>query len=114
MEIGMAAKEDGENASQEGDRRIIVLALQAVYKGTGKGKVLLWQGSEAGMRRVAKAARMEEKNSWQKGSGKTGRQRARERRQGRNQNVLDVRQDRTHCSLVQERRKQEPVRHGRR
>ena len=38
MEIGTAAKEDGENASQEGDQRIIDFALQAVYKGTGKGK----------------------------------------------------------------------------
>ena len=38
MDIGMAAKEDGENASQEGDQRIIDLALQAFYKGTGKGK----------------------------------------------------------------------------
>ena len=38
MEIGMATKEDGENASQEGDQRIMDLALQAVYKGTGKGK----------------------------------------------------------------------------
>ena len=34
----MATKEDGENASQEGDQRIVDLALQAVYKGTGKGK----------------------------------------------------------------------------
>ena len=38
MEIGMAAKEDRENASQEGDQRIVDLALRAVYKGTGKGK----------------------------------------------------------------------------
>ena len=38
LEVGMAAKEDGENASQEGDQRIMDLALQAVYKGTGKGK----------------------------------------------------------------------------
>ena len=38
MEIGMAAKEDGENASQEGDQRIMDIVLQAVYKGTGKGK----------------------------------------------------------------------------
>ena len=39
LEIGMAAKEDGENVSQEGDQRIIDLALQqAVYKGIGKGK----------------------------------------------------------------------------
>ena len=36
--LGMAAKEDGENVSQEGDQRIMDLALQAVYKGTGKGK----------------------------------------------------------------------------
>ena len=34
----MATKEDGENASQEGDERIVDLALQAVYKGTGNGK----------------------------------------------------------------------------
>ena len=34
----MTAKEDGENVSQEGDQRIMDLALQAVYKGTGKGK----------------------------------------------------------------------------
>ena len=38
MEIGMAAKEDGEGASQEGNQRIVDLALQAVYRGTGKGK----------------------------------------------------------------------------
>ena len=50
MEIGMAAKEDGERVSQ-GDQRITDLALQ------------VWQ------RRI--------------------------------QNMLDVRQDRTHCSLVQ-------------
>ena len=30
MEIGMAAKEDGENASQEGNQRIRDIALQAV------------------------------------------------------------------------------------
>ena len=34
----MATKEDGENASQEGDQRIVDLALKAGYKGTGKGK----------------------------------------------------------------------------
>ena len=38
MEIGMTAKEDGESMSQEGDQRIVDLALQAVYKGTGKVK----------------------------------------------------------------------------
>ena len=34
----MAAKEDGEGASQEVDQRIVDLALQAIDKGTGKGK----------------------------------------------------------------------------
>ena len=46
MEIGMAVKEDGENASQEGDQRIMDIALQAVCKGTGKGKWSLWQRPE--------------------------------------------------------------------
>ena len=45
MEIGMATKEDSENARQEGDQRFIDLALQAVYKGTGERKVELWQRS---------------------------------------------------------------------
>ena len=43
MEIGMAAKDDGESVSQEGDQRIVDLVLQAVYKGTGKGK---WRSSK--------------------------------------------------------------------
>ena len=38
MGIGMATKEDGENASQEGDQRMIDFTLQAVYKEIGKGK----------------------------------------------------------------------------
>ena len=47
MEIGMAAKEDGENASQEGDRRIIDLALQAVsIQRNWQRKVELQQRSE--------------------------------------------------------------------
>ena len=46
MEIGMATKEDGENASQEGDQRIVDLALQAAYKGDWQRQVVLWQGSE--------------------------------------------------------------------
>ena len=111
MEIGMAATEDGENASQEGDQRIMYLALQAVYKGTGKGKWSFGKGqnwNEKGwQRRQGWRKEPSAERQWQE-----RKQRARERRQGRNQNVLDVRQDRTHCSLVQERRKQELVRHG--
>ena len=45
MEIGMAAKEDGESASQEGDQRIMDLALQAVYRNWQR-KVGLQQRSE--------------------------------------------------------------------
>ena len=40
----MAAKEDGESASQEGDQRIMDLALQVVHKGTGKGKWTFGKG----------------------------------------------------------------------
>ena len=109
MEMGMAAKEDGENASQEGDQRIIDLALQAFYEGTRNGKWSFGKGQNCG-----KGGKDEEKNSWQKGSGKTGGKGQEKGGKGEIQNVLDVRQDRTHCSLVQKRRKQKPVRHGRR
>ena len=61
MEIGMAAKEDGEGASQEGDQRIVDHSLQAVCKGTGKGN-----GDSAkakiGVRKAAKVERTEERN----------------------------------------------------
>ena len=101
----MAAKEDGENASQEGDQRIVDLALQAVYKGTGKGKCGFGKGQNWN-EKGGKGSKDGGKNSWQKrGKG------PRERWQGRNKNMLDVWQDRTHCSLVQERRQQKLVRH---
>ena len=63
MEIGMAAKEDGETVSQEGNQRIIDLALQAVYKGTGKGK---WSFSKG--------------QNWNEKGGKGGEERTRGRR----------------------------------
>ena len=44
MEIGMATKEDGENASQEGDQRIIDLAGR--IQGDRQRQVGLWKGSE--------------------------------------------------------------------
>ena len=71
MEIGMAAKEDGENASQEGDQRIIDLALQAVYNGTGKGKWGLGKG-QSWNEKGNKGGKGGGKNSWQKGTGKKG------------------------------------------
>ena len=71
MEIGMAAKEDGENASQEGNQRIIDLALQAVYKGTGKGKCGFGKGQNWN-EKGGKGGKNGGKNSWQKSSGKKG------------------------------------------
>ena len=96
MEIGMAAKEDGESGSQEGDDRIMDFALQAVHKGTGKGKGLNW--NEKG----GKGGRMEERTRGRRAVGRK-EERARDRWQGRIQNVLDVRQDRTHLQLGAEK-----------
>ena len=64
MEIGMAAKEDGESVSQEGDQ-------QAVYKGTGKGKWRFSKGQNWN-EKGGKGGKDGGKNSWQKGSGKKG------------------------------------------
>ena len=40
----MAENDDGESAREEGDQRIVDLALQAGYKGSGKGKWSLGKG----------------------------------------------------------------------
>ena len=72
----MAKKEDGENASQEGDQRIVDLALQAVYKGNGKGKWGFGKG-QSWNEKGSKGSKGGGKNSWQKGSGKKGGQRGR-------------------------------------
>ena len=58
----MAAKQDGESVSQEGDQRIMDLALQAVYKGNKQRKMGIQQSGNGG--------KDGGKNSWQKGSGK--------------------------------------------
>ena len=102
MKVGMAAKEYGENASQEGDQRIVDFALQAVYKGTGKGKFNFGKGQSWNEKGGTDGG----KNSWQKGS--KGQEKG---GTGETKNMLDVWQDRTHCSLVQERRQQNFVRH---
>ena len=57
MEIGMAAKEDGENVSQEGDQRIVDLALQAVYKGTGAKEGGALARVRTGIRRLVKVGK---------------------------------------------------------
>ena len=65
MEIGMAAKEDGENASQEGEQRIIV------YKGIGKGKWRFGKGQNWNAK-GGKGGKGGGKNLWQRGNGKKG------------------------------------------
>ena len=44
MKIGMAAQDDGDKLREEGGQRIVDLALQAVYKGTGKGTLSFGKG----------------------------------------------------------------------
>ena len=63
----MAAKEDGESASQEGDQRIMDLALQAVCKGTSKGKWTFGKGQNWNEKRVAKGQRHERRKRARKG-----------------------------------------------
>ena len=64
METGMAAKRNGESVSQEGDQRIMDLALQAVHKGTGKGKWRFSKGQNWN-EKGGKGGKDEGKNSWQ-------------------------------------------------
>ena len=71
MEIGMATKEDSENASQEGDRRILDLALQAVNKGASKGKWSFSKGQHWN-EKGGKGGKVEENAHDRKGSGKKG------------------------------------------
>ena len=67
----MAATDDGEGASRERDQRIVDLALQAVYKGTGKGKSGVLEMVRVGMKRSTKMANVAKMEAV-KGSGKKG------------------------------------------
>ena len=98
MEIGMAAKEDGESVSQEGDQRIMDLALHAVHKGEGQGKWGFSKGQNW-MRKAAKVERMEERTRGRRAAARK-EEKGQEGWQKIIQNMLDVRQDRTHCTLV--------------
>ena len=71
LEIGRAAKEDGENASQEGDERIMNIVLQAVYKGTSKAKCGFGTGQNWN-EKGGKGGKDGGENPWQRGSGKKG------------------------------------------
>ena len=44
VEIGVAAKDDGENLRKEAGQRIAYIALQSVYQGTGKGNWIVGKG----------------------------------------------------------------------
>ena len=90
LEIGLAAKEDGESASQAGDQRIVDLAFETVYKGTGKGKWGFGKG-ENWNEKGGTGGKDGGKNSWQKGSGKKGGKGQEKGGKGDSQNVLDVR-----------------------
>ena len=53
------------------NQRIVDLALQAVYKGTGKGECSFGKG-QSWNEKGGKGGKDGEKNPWQKGSGKKG------------------------------------------
>ena len=77
MEIGIAAKDDGEKWREEGDQRIVDLALQAVYEGTGNGTWSFRKGQSWNERgyhggKGGNNANQGGKNSWQTGSGNKG------------------------------------------
>ena len=99
MEIGTAAKEDGESASEEEDERIVDLALEAVYKELVKESGVLAR-VRVGMAKVAKVAKM---------GGRTHGRKAVARKEAKG--TRKVEQDRTHCSVVQKGRQQNFVRH---
>ena len=68
---------------------------------------MLWQGSELKCEE-GKGSKMEERRRGRKAAAT--KEAKGKRKVGRNKNMLDVRQDRTHCSLVK-RRQQKSVRH---
>ena len=85
MESGVGAKDDGDSPREEGDQRIVGLALQAVYKGTSKGKWSFGKGqswNEKGYQ-VGKGGK-----GWRRERMAEGQ--SRESWQGRNQSMLVV------------------------
>ena len=70
----MAAKDDDESAREEGNQRIVELALEAAYKGCGKGEWSFGKGQswDGNGHNGGKGGKDGGKNSWQKGNGKKG------------------------------------------
>ena len=101
---GMAEKDGGESAREEGDQRIVDFALQAGYKGTGKGKWSLGLGLSLNEKGYQGGEGDKEWKRMAKGQWQERKRRARERWQWRHQSMLDVWQDGTHCSVVSKRR----------
>ena len=97
METGTAIKDYGETIREE-DQRIVNLASQAVYKGTGDGKCDFGQvqsGNGKGYH-GGKGGKDGGKNSWQKGSGKKNSREHEKRWQEKNQILLDMWKNRAH------------------
>ena len=113
MEIRMTAKEDGKNVSQEGDQRIMDLALPAVYKGTGKGKWGFGKGQNWN-EKGGKSGKDGGKNSWQKGSGKEGGKGQEKGGKGENRTCWTCGKTGHIAAWCRKRRNQKPERHGRR
>ena len=61
----MAAKDDGGTSREEGDQRIVDVALQAVYRGTGKGK-LSFGRVRVGMKKDSKVAKVAKMQIWER------------------------------------------------
>ena len=87
----MAAKDDGESVREEGDHRMVDLALQAVHRGTGKRKWSFGKGqswNEKGYQGAKVAKTLKEpmaERQWQ-----ARKQGAREKWKKKKQNMLDL------------------------
>ena len=88
----MAAEDDGESLREEGDQRNVDLALQAVYKGTSRGKWSFGMGQSWNEKRYqsGKGGKGGRKEPMTEGQWQEWKQRAREKWQGRNQSMLDL------------------------
>ena len=111
MEVAMAAQGDGESARE---RRISknfrpCIAGLSTEEQAKERRVL--ERVRVRTKKGTKVAKMGGKNPCQKeSSGKKRDHRAGARWQGRDQSMLDVWQDRTHCSVVSTRRQQQIAR----
>ena len=94
VEIGMAAKDDGENSREEGDQRIMDNALQAVYKKIKKNRQRKVECQKGSNRNAKAYPGGKDANCvgvlMAEGQRQERRQRKRETWQWRQQSALDV------------------------